>query len=133
MRADEQSVIDTVQTLLNVISTGNVEAYARMVADDVSCFEHDAPPYRIDGVEFHLNMMKERKGRSRVTRIDVLAPRVQRFGNIAIATYTVLKTVLDDDDDLSFDTANETRVFERREGDWIMVHFHRSAGQETLV
>lgn len=128
LREEEQGVLDAVQKLLDAVSHCDTGAYSQLVAEDVSAFEFDVSPYRIDGIDFHLNLMKEKGKRLRPTQVSILTPRVQRFGNIAIASYTRLNTVWDEDGEPEFDNCNETRVFERREGTWVMVHFHRSEG-----
>ena len=127
MNAEEQSVMDAVERLVSVVARCDADAYRKLVADDVSSFEFDIAPYRIDTLEFHLHLLKQSAQLpTPAPRIDILTPRVRVLGNVAIASYTLLKTVQADGKSV-FRSCNESRVFEKREGTWVMVHFHRSA------
>lgn len=60
------------------------------------------------------------------TRLDLLSPRVQLYGEAGVVTYTLLKTTIASDGSASFSTINEARVFAKIEGNWKMVHLHKS-------
>jgi ketosteroid isomerase-like protein len=127
MNPEEQSVMDAVERLLAVVARCDAETYRKLVAEDVSSFEFDIAPFRIDTLDFHMHLLKQNaQTGAPAPRIDILTPRVQVFGNVAIASYTLLKTVQVDGKS-EFRSCNESRVFEKRDGTWVMVHFHRSA------
>lgn len=69
-------------------------------------------PYRVDGIDFHLTLI-EAGGNGSPTRVDLLTPRVQAYGDTAIITYTLLKTFAEPGLPATFKTTNETRVFAR--------------------
>lgn len=132
MSIDEIEVLDTVKRLLQAVYNGDQQRYREMTASDVSSIEPMIAPYRIDSLDFHLNLLAEMQRRGIKVRYDILTPRVQLMadGKVAVATYTLLVTQ-PEEDDVTFKTTNETRVFEKRGGKWVMVHLHKSqAGDE---
>jgi hypothetical protein len=62
--------------------------------------------------------------------VDLLAPRVQicgDAGDVAVVTFTLLVTYpAEGSAKPAFYSDNQTRVLVRRDGIWMMVHFHRS-------
>lgn len=112
--------------LLHAIHTGDIAFYAKHSTADLSCFE-DVCAYRIDGVDFHLSLMRQMAENPDMAprRFDIVSPRVQVYGDTAIVTYTRLMT-FDSHGTPVWKTYNETRVYIQREGVWKMAHFHRS-------
>jgi len=124
----EQELLDIVHQMLAAIHIGDIETYRALSVPDVSCYETDVAPYRIDVLEFHLDLMRAMKAREThksLIRFDVLTPRVQLYGDTGIVTYTRLMSYADATPPV-FRAFNETRVFVRMDGAWKMVHFHRS-------
>jgi ketosteroid isomerase-like protein len=111
--------------MLDAMHARDVDAYKACCATDVSAFEWYIAPYRVDGIDFHLSLI-EAGGNGAPTRLDLLTPRVQHYGDTAIITYTLLKTFAPAGEPPTFRTTNETRVFARIDGDWKMVHLHKS-------
>jgi len=112
--------------LLDAINTGDSETYGAICAPDLSCFE-DVCNYRIDGLEFHLDLVKQiaQNPELKPKRFDILSPRIQVYGDTGIVTYTRLMT-FDDAGFPRWTTCNETRVYVRFDGAWKLVHFHRT-------
>lgn len=126
---DELDLLDLTHTMLEAIHTGDLEKYRALSTDDLSCYETDVAPYRIDGVEFHIDLMRamSRHGTYQsLVRFDMLTPRVQVHGDTGIVTYTRLMTYVGSAGP-RWSAFNETRVFVREAGQWRMAHFHRSA------
>jgi ketosteroid isomerase-like protein len=113
--------------MLDAIHTGDAATYAKYSAPELSCYE-DVCAYRIDGLEFHLTLIRQMAQNSALkpTRFDMLTPRVQVYGDTGIVTYTRLMTY-DDGGKPRWTTCNESRVYIKRENCWQMVHFHRSS------
>ena len=119
--------------MLAAIHAGDIQTYSRLTAEDVSCYEQDIAPYRIDGLDFHCDLMtamKAQKVYAGLTRFDMLTPRVQVVGDTAVVTYTRLMTFAQQPP-AHFAAFNETRVFAKTEAGWKMVHFHRSKAPVT--
>jgi ketosteroid isomerase-like protein len=127
MNRRQQEVMQTLERLLHAIYCQDTDTYRELVADDVSSFEAETPA-RIDSVEFHLHYMRQQKTVRPPNvqyRLDIVNPRVQLYGNVAIATYTLVVT-RSDEGGIRFQTTNETRVFVREDNRWMMVHFHKT-------
>jgi calcium/calmodulin-dependent protein kinase (CaM kinase) II len=124
--AEQRELLVTTWLMLDAIHQGDSETYAALCAPDLTCFE-DVCPYRIDGVEFHLSLIRlmARDPANRPARFDILNPQVQLYGDTGIVTYTRLMTY-DDNGRPRWTTFNETRVYVRINGAWKMAHFHRS-------
>lgn len=112
--------------ILDAIHNGDAKIYAFYSSPELSCFE-DVCPYRIDGLDFHLDMIRlmASNTENRPVRFDLLNPKVQLYGDAGIVSYTRLLT-FDDAGKPQWTTYNETRVFVKIENSWKMVHFHRS-------
>lgn len=125
-REMETELLNLVREMLKAIHAGDAASYARLCAEDLSCFEDDVAPYRIDGIEFHKGLIEEGARSAAfgdLVRFDILSPRVHLLDNCAVVAYTRLMTYADP---ARFAAFNETRIFHRREGGWRMVHFHRN-------
>lgn len=128
---------------LQSIFDGDVEAYHRTTVPDLSIYEWHVTPHRIDGLPFHDFMMretqreessvvaldpspKEGEDRERLrTRFDLANYKEQRYGDTAVCCYTMLLT-LADRGGVSVVNYNESRVMVKIEGDWRVVHVHKS-------
>src|ERR1700722_18644726 len=114
----QQELLKITWHMLEAIHTGDAEIYAKYTAPDLSCYE-DVCAYRIDGLEFHLALIRQMAQRStnRPTRFDILTPRIQIYGDTGVVTYTRLMT-FDDAGKPRWTTYNETRVFVKNNGEW---------------
>ncbi len=123
---EDQELLDITETMLDAIHRGDADTYASLCATDLTCFE-DVCPYRIDGIPFHVSLIKQmaQDPLQQPVRFDLLTPRVQRYGDSAVVTYTRLLT-FDDAGKPSWRTFNESRVYVKQNGSWLMVHFHRT-------
>ena len=127
MDATQRELLQISWRMLHAIHTGDAETYGELSMPDLSCYE-DVCAYRIDGLEFHLSLIRQMAGNAEMkpARFDMLTPRAQVYGDTGIVTYTRLMTY-DDNGRPRWTTFNETRVFVRAEGGaWKMAHFHRS-------
>ncbi|CCW33896.1 protein with protein kinase II-like association domain [Chthonomonas calidirosea] len=122
----QRELLEITWRLLHAIDTGDAETYAALSSPELSCFE-DVCAYRIDGLEFHLDLIRSMAKRlgSAPLRFDMLSPRVQIYGDCGIVTYTRLQT-FEQDGMPHWKSYNETRVFVKQNGAWKLVHFHRS-------
>ena len=125
---DEQSAAEVLQItrqMLDAMYTASPEVHRRHSAEDMSSYEWYIAPQRLDGLDFHLALI-EGGGNGTSSRLDMLTPRVQVYGDTAIVNYTLLKTALSESVPPQFSTMNETRVFVKLDGIWKMVHLHKS-------
>ena len=120
----EEEVLEITRQMLDAMYTANPEVHREHSAEDMSSYEWYIAPQRIDGLAFHLALIAD-GGNGEPSRLDMLTPRVQVYGDTAIVNYTLLKTA-QGGDKTQFSTMNETRVFVKLEGIWKMVHLHKS-------
>ena len=125
MPSAEDEVLDITRQMLDAMYSGNPEVHRKHSAEDMSSYEWYIAPQRIDGLEFHLALI-EAGGNGTSSRLDMLTPRVQVYGDTAIVNYTLLKTTMSESSPPQFSTMNETRVFVKLDAVWKMVHLHKS-------
>jgi hypothetical protein len=118
---------------LQGIMTNDIASYHETTAEDLTLYEWWVTPHRLDGLPFHEFMMTsnaasgsvfgaEEKGK---TRFDLSNLHIQRYGDTAIASYTLLiSTALTDG--VKVAAHNESRVMVKLDGAWKVVHVHKS-------
>lgn len=126
----EAQVMETVNRNLQAIWDADPDAYQETCAPDVSFFEWYVTTQRIDGIDFHLREILVHAGAlgggaGARSEHEILQPRVQVFGDTAIATYTLLVRSVRDGA-VSRTQQNETRVLHRFDDGWKLVHCHKS-------
>jgi ketosteroid isomerase-like protein len=100
--------------------------YKATTADDLSLYEWFVVPHRQDGLDFHEFMIEHGwAGIGGDWRFDLLEPRLQLYGDTAIVTYTFMLTRATPDG-IVHRTHNESRVLVRLDGEWRVVHVHKS-------
>ncbi len=126
MTEDEQEVWDFLHDHLRSIFTRDAAAYQATTSPDLSLYEWFITPHRQDGLDFHLFMIEHSwAGTDTDFRYDLWEPRLQRYGNTAIVTYTFMLTTATAAG-VRHRTHNETRVLIKRDDGWQVVHVHKS-------
>jgi calcium/calmodulin-dependent protein kinase (CaM kinase) II len=114
------------QRLLDSIAAGDWATYQELCDPSLTAFEPEARGQLVDGLEFHHFYFKLGGARGH-HHTTMCAPRVRLLGEVAILTYVRLNQRLGDDRHPMTAAFEETRVWQRQEGRWRHVHFHRSA------
>lgn len=120
---------------LKAIEENNIAAYRETTAPELSLYEWWVTPHRIEGLPFHEFMMGANAKRGAVfgseargqaeTRYDLANLSIQRYGDAAVASYTLLvSTALPEG--VQVVAHNESRVIVRQDGNWKVVHVHKS-------
>lgn len=123
---------------LQAIQENDIQGYKETTAEDLTLYEWWVTPHRIEGVPFHEFMMTENSRRGTVfgserqkeeqnipARFDLANLHIQRYGETAIASYTLLiSTSLEDG--VRVAAHNESRVMVKIAGEWKVVHVHKS-------
>src|SRR3972149_5824951 len=132
----DEEILAFLQRHLQAVQENNLEAYHETTSEDLTLYEWWITPHRLDGLPFHEFMMTanaergtvfgaEGKGEKAVTRFDLSNLHIQRYGDTAIASYTLLiSTSLSEG--VRVDAHNESRVMVKLDGDWKVVHVHKS-------
>ncbi len=134
IKTAEQEVLEVLDRHLKSIWAGDLATYTATTGEDVTFFEWYISTQRIDGLDFHLRETaantraaeaQRQQGRRYEIEHEVLQPKVQLYGDLAIITYTLLMRYVGDES-VRHTEHNETRVFHRRAGGWQLVHCHKS-------
>lgn len=119
---------------LRSIWDGDLATYRATTGEDVTFFEWYISTQRIDGLDFHLRETaanfraaedRRMNGQRYEIEHEVLQPRVQIYGDVAIITFTLLMRYTTGEG-VRHTEHNETRVFHRRGQGWQLVHCHKS-------
>ena len=131
----DQEVYDFLVRHLKSVQENDISAYHETTASDLTLYEWWVTPHRMDGLPFHEFMMTSNAQngtvfgsdvkQKAVTRFDLSNLCIQRYGDTAIASYTLLtSTALPDG--VQVVAHNESRVIVKQDGKWKVVHVHKS-------
>jgi ketosteroid isomerase-like protein len=121
---------------LKDIQENDIAGYYMTTAEDLTLYEWWVTPHRLDGIPFHEFMMTanaargtvfgaEDQGQKAQSRFDLSNLHIQRYGDTAIASYTLLiSTALPEG--VRVAAHNESRVMVKQNGAWKVVHVHKS-------
>lgn len=132
---------------LNSVLENDLETYHETTHPELTLYEWWVTPHRLDGLAFHDFMMSENARRGAVfgveagsnetdapnlnsplagrIRLDLANLHIQRYGDTAIASYTLL-TSAGGPGGVSVAAHNESRVIVKIDGRWQVVHVHKS-------
>ena len=123
---DEQEIWDALKRHLDSIFAGDSKTYAETTAKDLSLYEWWVTPHRQDGLDFHKFMIDNRwSGVGDKWRYDLLEKRCQRYGDTAIVSYTFMLSTATEAG-VRHQMHNESRVLVKMDGNWKVVHVHKS-------
>jgi hypothetical protein len=131
----DQEVYDFLVHHLMSVQENDISAYRETTASDLTLYEWWVTPNRMDGLPFHEFMMNANAQNGTVfgsdvkqkaeTRFDLSNLCIQRYGDMAIASYTLLiSTALPEG--VQVVSHNESRVMVKQAGKWKVVHVHKS-------
>ncbi len=128
-------IIDFLKQHLQSIQDNDTRTYSETTSTDLTLYEWWVTPHRIDGLPFHEFMMKSNEGRGtffgaeeskgKSSRLDLSNLHIQRYGDTAIACYTLLVSTADASG-VKVAAHNESRVMVKLDGKWKVVHVHKS-------
>ena len=121
----ESELLALTQRLLESISDGDWATYQELCDPALTAFEPEAPGQLVEGLEFH-RFYFDLGGVRGKHQTTMCAPRVRVMGDAAVVCYARLVQRLGGDGQPQTLATTETRVWQRREGRWRHVHFHRS-------
>ncbi|MEW5829582.1 MAG: nuclear transport factor 2 family protein [Chloroflexota bacterium] len=136
--------MDEIETFLRRhlqgIMENDLQAYHATTAEDLTLYEWWVTPHRLDGLPFHDFMMEANAKRGTVfgaeggeparVRFDLSNLRLQRYGDCAIASYTLLISTAGASG-VAVAAHNESRVMVRFESGWKVVHVHKSPAYQA--
>ena len=121
-----EELIALTEELLASIVDADWETYERLCDPTLTAFEPESCGHLVDGMEFHRFYFD--LGSSETPRqTSLINPHIRMLSrDAAIVCYTRLVQNLDANGAPISLTFEETRVWQRQEGQWQHVHFHRS-------
>ncbi|KAM4594763.1 calcium/calmodulin-dependent protein kinase type II delta 2 chain isoform 2-T2 [Fundulus diaphanus] len=127
-KARKQEIIKVTEQLIESINNGDFESYAKICDPGLTSFEPEALGNLVEGHDFHRFYFENAlsKGNKPVHTI-LLNPHVHLIGeNAACIAYIRLTQYMDGGGMPRTMQSEETRVWQRRDGKWQNIHFHRS-------
>jgi hypothetical protein len=122
-----KELIERNHRLLRSIAEGDWETYAELCDPTLSAFEPEARGQLVEGMEFH-RFYFNLGGASGPHNTTICTPHVRLLGDVAVVSFVRLVQRLDDAGKPITARGEETRVWQRQDGVWRHVHFHRSVG-----
>ena len=127
-------VLDLNRRLLNAIASGDWKTYRDLVAGDITCFEPEARGHLVEGLAFHEFYFRlpappsDAKAAPPVVPVPTMSsPTVKMLSDdVALVAYVRLTQATDEAGKPVTRVSEETRLWQKRDGRWKHVHFHRS-------
>ena len=123
--ADGNELLRLTRALLQALGEGDWEAYRRLCDPTLTSFEPEAAGQLVEGLDFH-RFYFERGGMGG-TQTTICSPHVRVLGDSGIVCYVRLLQRNSREGLAQTQAFEETRVWQRQDGHWRHVHFHRSA------
>jgi ketosteroid isomerase-like protein len=121
----KQELLQLTQRLLDCIAAGDWAAYQELCDPSLTAVEPEAHGQLIEGLAFHRFYfdLGGIRGRHQTT---ISTPHVRVMGDTAVVVYQRFVQRLNPEGQPMTTAAVETRVWQRKEGRWRNVHFHRT-------
>ncbi len=122
----DAEVIATERAALERWCKGDPGGYLSIYANDVTYFDPSVNR-RVDGLQAMTALLEPIRGQIRIDRFDMLNPKVQRHGDVAVLTYNIVNYRRQPDGtERATARWNSTQVFQRIGGSWRTIHSHFS-------
>nr|QHX41518.1 calcium/calmodulin-dependent protein kinase type II alpha chain isoform X2 [Octopus vulgaris] len=130
----KQEIIKLTEQLIAAITSSDFEGYTRFVDPHVTSFEPEALGNLIVGMDFHKFYFDHVLSKnSKTLNTTILNPHVHLLGDdAACIAYVRLTQYIDRDGVPITVQSEETRVWQRKDGKWQNVHFHRSGSLQAV-
>jgi hypothetical protein len=122
----QREILEVTQQLLESVAKADWESYQLLCDPSLSCFEPEARNQQVEGLEFHRYYFAL-GARKTAVNTTICAPQVRLLGDdAAVISYVRLVQYLDAAGVPQTSRSEETRIWQRKDGVWKHVHFHRS-------
>jgi calcium/calmodulin-dependent protein kinase (CaM kinase) II len=120
-------ILELNQRLLEAIANGDWSVYDSLCSPDLTCFEPETRGHLVEGMPFH-KFYFDLEGSTGPRNVTMATPHVRLMGDdAAVVAYTRLMQRLNANGSPVTVRVEETRVWQRLERSWMLVHIHRSA------
>ena len=122
-QADE--VIALERAALDRWGKGDPGGFLETYAPEITYFD-PATERRVDGRDAMADYLRPITGKVKVARYEILGPKVQRHGDVAVLTYNLRSEAVQPDGKHITVQWNSTSVYVRMGRDWKTIHSHWS-------
>ncbi|KAM6951728.1 calcium/calmodulin-dependent protein kinase (CaM kinase) II gamma 1 isoform 4-T4 [Aplochiton taeniatus] len=124
----KQEIIKITEQLIEAVNNGDFEAYTRICDPGLTSFEPEALGNLVEGMDFHKFYFENLLSKNnKPVHTTLLNPHVHLIGeDAACIAYIRLTQFMDGTGRPRSSQSEETRVWHRRDGKWLNVHFHCS-------
>uniref|UniRef100_A0A8C9VPZ4 calcium/calmodulin-dependent protein kinase n=1 Tax=Scleropages formosus TaxID=113540 RepID=A0A8C9VPZ4_SCLFO len=131
----KQEIIKVTEQLIEAISNGDFESYAKMCDPSVTAFEPEALGNLVEGLDFHRFYFENLWSKnSKPVHTTILNPHIHLIGEeAACIAYIRITQYIDTNGMPRTAQSEETRIWHRRDGKWQIVHFHRSGSPSAIA
>jgi len=125
MATAEQELLELSLALLKSIDSGDWAGYAKLCHDQITCFEPEANGHLVAGLPFHKFYFDLPAGGT-PKQSTAASPHIRVIGDVGIVCYPRVVQKLDGSGAPVTVVADETRIWQKIDGTWKHIHFHRS-------
>jgi len=132
--ARKSEIVRLTEQILDAINTGDFDSYTKLSDPNLTAFEPEALGNLVEGIDFHrfyfdhFSVLKQ----SKQSNITILNPHIQLLGiDAASIAYIRVTQTIDKQGNAHTQQSEETRIWQRRDGRWLNVHFHRSTATQS--
>ncbi|KAM6265458.1 calcium/calmodulin-dependent protein kinase type II subunit gamma isoform 5-T5 [Porphyrio hochstetteri] len=124
----KQEIIKITEQLIEAINNGDFEAYTKICDPGLTSFEPEALGNLVEGMDFHKFYFENLLSKNnKPIHTTILNPHVHVIGeDAACIAYIRLTQYIDGQGRPRTTQSEETRVWHRRDGKWLNVHYHCS-------
>jgi uncharacterized protein (TIGR02246 family) len=126
-----EAIIALERSAIDRWGKGDPQGFLETYAPDVSYFA-PAQEHRVDGLVAMKDLLVPITGKIKVDSYEMINPKVQRRGDIAVLSYQVVNHVTRPSGQTVTVRWNSTAVYERIQGRWKIIHSHFSYTKPDL-
>lgn len=125
MSDEKEELLQLNQRLLDSITQGDWAAYQELCDPSLTALEPESVGQVVEGMAFHRFYfdLGGVRGRHQTT---MCGPRVRFMGDVAVIAYVRLVQRIGMEGTPVTQASAETRIWQKQEGRWRHVHFHRT-------
>jgi len=130
--ARKSEIVRLTEQILDAINTGDFDSYTKLSDPNLTAFEPEALGNLVEGIDFHRFYFDHLLKQSKQSNITILNPHIQLLGiDAASIAYIRVTQTIDKQGNAHTQQSEETRIWQKRDGRWLNVHFHRSTATES--
>src|SRR5258708_4383383 len=120
---ENEMLLTLTRGLLDAIAAKDWNTYQELTDPMMTCFEPEACGQLVEGLPFH-QFYFQLGGGSRPGNVTMAQPHVRIMGDVALVAFVRLIQTIGPDGPQTV-AFEETRIWQKQNGVWKHVHFHR--------